>query len=129
MFIEMCFSFIPEIIFIPFVISNIPVNSELEIWFGRPKWLQIGSNMIDMILFIPLALSIDIITEKSTTKPPIIRTVEIAEDILSPSTSPSVEIVIFCNLFSELDAYCIFSLGEFFFQNLNKMPTVIQPNM
>ena len=49
MFTEMFFKGIFEIILIPFVISKIPVNKELEISFGTLRKLQIGSKVKEII--------------------------------------------------------------------------------
>ena len=79
MFREIFFSFIIEIILIPFVISNKPVKTEAIICEGMPKKWQTGSSKIQTKLVIPLIFKIEITTENSTTKPPIIRIVEIAD--------------------------------------------------
>ena len=70
------------------------------------------------------------ITENSTTNPPIIRIVDVAEEILEPNTSPRVPTLIFLSLLSCIDVLYIMSFGlSFFFQNLNKKPTVKLPKM
>ena len=129
MFIEICFIFIPAIKLIPLVISKIPVNKELAMLEGIFNFWHIGLNKIEIMLVILLVFSIEIITEKSTTNPPIKRVVEIADVILSPKISPRLEIEIFCNLFSDAEALCIVLLLVFIFQNLNKNPTVKQPKI
>ena len=55
--------------------------------------------------------------------------VEIEDDILSPNCSPKLEIVTFCNLFSDFEAGYIISSVEDFFQNLNNMRTLIHPKI
>ena len=129
MFTEIFFKGIFEIILIPFVISKIPVNKELEISFGTLRKLQIGSKVKEIISVMWEVFNIEIITEKSTINPPIISIVEMAEDMLSPNCSPKLEIVTFCNLFSDLEAGDIISSLEDFFQNLNNMPTLIHPKI
>ena len=129
MLIEICLSLIPEIKLIPFVISKIPVENATEIVVGKFNFLQIGSKIKEIIFAKPLVFSIEIITEKSTTKPPIKSVVDIADVILSPKTSPRLEKEMFCNLFSDTEALYIFSCLTSFFQNLNKNPTVKQPKM
>lgn len=101
--IDICFIFMFEIKLIPFVISNIPVNKELEMFSGTFTNLHTGLNISDTKLVNPLALKIEMITENSTTKPPIIRIVDVAEDILCPRTSPKLENDIVCNLLSDLE--------------------------
>ena len=65
-----------------------------------PKKWQTGSSNIQTKLVIPLIFKIDITTENNTTKPPIIRIVEIADWMLVPSISPKFETVIFWSLLS-----------------------------
>ena len=78
-FREIFLSLINEIILIPFVISNIPLNIEDIISEGILKVLHIGKNTVQIKFVIPLTFKIDIITENKTTKPPIIRMVEIED--------------------------------------------------
>ena len=47
--IEICFNFIADIKFIPFVTSKIPLNKAPEIIVGTLSLLQIGSNSIVII--------------------------------------------------------------------------------
>ena len=78
-FKEIFLSLTKEIILIPFVISNIPLNIEDIISEGILKVLHIGENTVQIKFVIPLTFKIDIITENKTTKPPIIRMVEIED--------------------------------------------------
>ena len=79
MFKDMFFSFIADTILIPLVISKMPVKIEAEIFDGMPRKLQMGSSKIHTKFVIPLTFRIEIITEKSTTKPPIISIVDMAD--------------------------------------------------
>lgn len=76
---EIFFNFIIEIILIPFVISNKPVKIDAIKLDGIPKKLKMGSNKMQTKFVIPLIFKIEITTENSTTNPPIIRIVEIAD--------------------------------------------------
>ena len=79
MFKEIFLSFIKDTILIPLVTSNKPVKTEAIICEEMPKKWQTGSSNIQTKLVIPLIFKIDITTENNTTKPPIIRIVEIAD--------------------------------------------------
>lgn len=129
MFVEIFFSFIKDTMLIPLVISKIPVNTDAIIWEGRFKNVQTGLSKIQTKSVIPLTFKIEIITENKTIKPPIIRIVEIADWMLEPSTSPKFETVIFWSLLSYLEILYFLKVAEFFFQNLNKIPTVIHPKI
>lgn len=125
MLVEIFFSFIKDTILIPLVISKSPVKIDAITWEGRFNHLQIGSNIMQTKVVIPLTFKIEIITENKTTKPPIIRIVEIADWILEPKISPKFDTVMFCSLLSCLETLYCFFVTEFFFQNLNINPTVI----
>ena len=94
-----------------------------------PKKLQTGSSKIQTKSVIPLTFKIEIITENRTTNPPIIIIVETADWILVPSISPIFDTVIFWSLLSFLETLYWIGVLEFLFQNLNKIPTVIQPKI
>ena len=100
------------------------MKSELESSDGILNLLHIGLNSIFTIFVIPLTLKIDIITENKTTNPPIIKIVEVAEDMALARFSPNVETEIGCNLFSNSDVLYIILGLLFLFQNLNIKPTV-----
>lgn len=83
-----------------------------------------GLSSMDKILKIPVLLSIDIITLKSTTKPPIITTVFTEDIILFCKILPRV-----LNLGGAFLGLLIkFSLSllelDLYFQNLKIIPTV-----
>ena len=89
--IESFLQAILEILLIPFVISKKPVNrgsiKEGEICIK----LKNGVAMISIICVIPLDFKIDIIEEKMTTNPPIIKIDFILLTILSDKISPKLE--------------------------------------
>ena len=118
---------IEEIILIPFVISNKPVINPLAKVISILKNLKIGLTRFTILFRIPLAFNIDIMLEKITIKPPIIRIVEILFVMLSDSISPRLDIFtkVLVDLLSEI--WVVFlGLKEAFFQNLKIIPTVIQ---
>ena len=75
---EIAFIFMFEIIAIPFVISSNPVKKGATKAVGIFKNLKNGDIKKTSKFNKLLALNIDIITEKSTIKPPIIIVEEIA---------------------------------------------------
>lgn len=125
-FTEIFFIFIKDIWFIPLVISNKPVKKLDAILFGIFKYEHSGEKKLSIIFTIPEVFNIEIITEKSTIKPPIIRVEEIAVLIPEPKTSPKLLNVIFCNLFWDKEAGLKLNFGASFFQNLKIKPTVIE---
>ena len=127
-FIEICFNLIPDIKFIPFVTSKIPLNKAFAIEDGMLIFLQIGSKSNVIIWVKPLVFKMDSITENSTINPPIIKMVDVAEEIDEANISPIVEILTFWSLLSCTDVLYItlFELS-LFLQNLNKKPTVKLP--
>ena len=94
-FNEIAFICIFEINDIPFVISKKPVRIGATKVVGIFKRLKQGDIIIVSIFKNLLALNIDIITEKSTTKPPIIIIVKIALYIEFDNISPKLEKFIF----------------------------------
>ena len=75
-FIDIFLICILEIKLIPFVISKKPVNSpQINDWSIFKK-LKRGENIKIAIFCIPLLFKIDIILEKITTNPPIIKIVD-----------------------------------------------------
>ena len=109
---------------IPFVISKIPVINGEANGVGICSNLKQGDTNNVKILSNLLALNIEIITENKTTNPPIIIIVEVALKIEFDNISPKFEKAIFFDSWEELLEVLL--KGEFFFQNLNKNPTVIQ---
>lgn len=95
---EISFIFIEAIKEIPLVISNRPTSRGEIYWLGILKMEKVGVSILSNIEIIWLTLKIEIITENITTKPPIIRMVDIAFVILSDKTSPKLENV---NLYFE----------------------------
>lgn len=86
--IDIFFMCIIEIRLIPFVISSNPVSIGTIKLIGKCKNLKNGIT-VKVSKFIKLLdLKIDIITENSTTKPPIINIVEIALEIDCAIISP-----------------------------------------
>ena len=77
-FIEIAFMWMQEIWEIPFVISKKPINIGLINEDGICKKLKKGAKKIVKAGSIWLSSKIDIITENKTTKPPIIKSVEVA---------------------------------------------------
>ena len=70
---------------------------------------------------------IEIILEKITTNPPIIKTVEMLLIILFPKTSPKLEKVTFLFLLKlDFEFLSILKVDLLNFQNLKIIPTVIQ---
>lgn len=121
-FIEIAFMWMQEIWEIPFVISKKPINIGLINEDGICKKLKKGAKKIVKAGSIWLSSKIDIITENKTTKPPIIKSVEVAFDILVAIIEPKLEneiSLLFCGLKWNADKV-------FFFQNLNIKPTVRQ---
>ena len=82
---------IPEIAFIPFVISKKPlISGEIKL-VSMFKTLNKGDKQVEMICNKPLAFKIEIIHEKITTKPPIRRIVVILLIMLFDKISPRFE--------------------------------------
>ena len=82
---------IPEITFIPFVISKKPLTiGEIKL-VSIFKMLNKGDKQVESICNIPLAFKIEITHENTTTKPPIRRIVEILLVILFAKISPRFE--------------------------------------
>ena len=75
----------------PFVSSIIPDRMGFISSVGKPIAQSTGESKADMLLKIPLWFNIDITTENITTKPPIIKMVDIEFVMLFPNTSPSDE--------------------------------------
>ena len=75
----------------PFVSSIIPDRIGFISSAGKPIEQRIGESIKDIPLKIPLWFNIDITTENITTKPPIIKIVDIEFVMLFPNTSPSDE--------------------------------------
>ena len=90
-FIEIAFIGILEIKEIPFVISKKPVSKGAIKFIGRCKSSKKGTRVIVSKFINLLAWKIEIITEKITTKPPIIITVEVALDIELAIASPKFD--------------------------------------
>ena len=122
--IEIALILILDIKTIPFVISNSPVNigainsGEMFIKLKKGVYVfTINSNRW-------LDFSIEMITEKSTMKPPIRRIVDILFVILVLNISPRLDIWIFFSwVLLKIELSVKFEV--FFFQNLNIIPTVI----
>jgi len=118
-----------EILLIPFVISNIPVNKGWVKSVSICINSKIGLIKLEHAIKIPLDFKIDIILENITTKPPINKTVEILLEILSAKTSPRLEkdTAFICFLLDEYKE----DGGEFFlfFQKRKITPTDMQANM
>ncbi len=100
---EIFFNFIEVIKLIPFVISKTPVTNEVIIWVGILNLVHIGVEIKFNILINLLEFKIEIITEKSITNPPIIKTVFIDDFMLLESISPRFAKDTFCNLFYRLE--------------------------
>lgn len=89
--------------------------------------LKKGEIVVYNIFKIPLDFRIESMLENNTTNPPIKRSVEILFVILNDKTSPKLE--------NETYLDCDFKLEfklleeEFFFQNLNIIPTLKQDKM
>ena len=81
---------------IPFVSSINPVINDLDKLRSILNDLKRGFISVHTKSIILLSFKIDIITEKSTTKPPTIVTVNIAFFMLLPNISPRLEIVADC---------------------------------
>ena len=125
--IEIFLQGILDIALIPFVISNNPVKKLEEKDELILKKSVIGENILFITFNNPLALKIEIILEKITTKPPIKIIVETLLVILSAKTSPKLEKQIL--FFKEIFSCCLEKDNlelEFFFQNLKTIPTLIQ---
>ena len=90
--------FIQDIKDIPLVISNIPTSRGEIYWLGILKKEKVGVSILSNTETTWLTLKIEIITEKITTNPPIIKMVDIALVILSDKASPKLENV---NLYFE----------------------------
>ena len=88
-FIEIAFICMLEIIAIPFVISSNPVKKGAIKAVGIFEILKKGDIKMTSIFKNLLALNIDIITEKSTIKPPITIVEEIALNIEFDNISPN----------------------------------------
>lgn len=94
------------------------------------KMLNIGVNIKIILFKNPLAFRMEIILEKITTKPPIIKIVEILLDMLFPKISPKFENETFL-VTSYLEYDDRFEFEELFlhFQNLKIIPTVMHANI
>lgn len=79
---------------------------------------------IDNTLKMPELLSMDIITLKSTTNPPIIKTVLIDDIILFCKMLPRVPSLGGAFFLCSTDFACKFETSDLHFQNLKIMPTV-----
>lgn len=91
-FVEIILYGIELIILTPFVNSIIPDKKPLQKFeLLIPQNLKIGSNKEDANASILLFSSMDKTTLNSTTKPPIINIVLVAEEIDLPKTSPKFE--------------------------------------
>ena len=90
--LEIDFICILEITFKPLVNSNIPVIIPDEKSFS----LNRGSMNFSKMVIKPVCLKIEIITEKSTTKPPTMKIVftlfKILEDKASPKVAKEIEL-------------------------------------
>lgn len=93
--IEMAFIFMLAIDAIPFVISNNPVNKGAMNLGDICIRLNKGVKTLTTITKKLLAFKIEIITEKSTTNPPITRIVEILFVMLLLNTSPKSDTLMF----------------------------------
>ena len=92
MFIEIDLHGIAQIKLAPFVNSIIPeVKAVTNLKSCIPKTLKIGLKIWAINVNMWLLFRIDNITLKSTTKPPIITTVLIADIMLLLSTSPKFD--------------------------------------
>ena len=91
MFIEIFFICIEDINEIPLVISKKPIIKGDIKSLGKLKILKVGSKSLEQIFNIWLVLKIEIITEKRTIKPPIIKIVDVAFAILSDKIAPKSE--------------------------------------
>ena len=80
-----------EIIFIPFVISKMPVKNPCMKLVSIFRKESKGFSKIVMLFNMPLALRIDRILENMTINPPIKRIVEMLLVILSARISPRLE--------------------------------------
>lgn len=89
--IEMAFICIQEILEIPFVISKKPINIGFTNEFGICKKLKNGVEKFVKNGNIWLSSKIEIITENNTTNPPIIKSVDVAFDILAAIIVPKLE--------------------------------------
>ena len=125
-FIEIIFIGMLEIKEIPFVISKKPVSKGAINEVGMCKNSKQGTNINVSRSINPLVLKIDIITEKSTTNPPIIIIVEVALEIEFAIASPRFAKVKGLGLLFEKSVTLLLFLELDAFQNLNKNPTVIQ---
>ena len=125
--IESFLQAILEIVLIPFVISNKPLNrgaikevSILSVW-------KRGENKLDKIFKVPLAFKIEITLENITTNPPIKKIVEILLVMLSARTSPKLENVTFLLLILYEVLLLISKVEDLFaFQNLKIIPTEME---
>lgn len=90
-FIDMALIGIWEIIETPFVSSTIPESNPIAKEDGIWTRESMGAMIADRIFKIPVLLSIDIITLKSTTNPPIITTVLIDDIMLFWKILPKLE--------------------------------------
>ena len=100
-FVKTVFNFTKDTRDIPFVISIIPVVNGIAKSSGICSILNKGKKITEMIFKKLLCLKIDIITENITTKPQIIKIVEIELVILFPKISPKLEneiLLFFCFL-------------------------------
>ena len=91
MFIDKFFSGMLHIIFKPFVNSRIPEMKPVQNVEGICSKLKICCKLFDNICNNWLACIIEIITENSTTNPPIKRIVFIELEMLFPMIPPKFE--------------------------------------
>lgn len=115
--------YIIEVDFTPFVISSNPIIKLNEISSEIPNFDNIKAKEA----INPEFSKIEIITEKRTTNPPIVRIADIDFFILSPKISPSSETRI--SLLLELVSLENSTLNSFLFQYLNIYPTVKADNI
>ena len=125
MLIESFLQAILEILLIPFVISKNPVNSGSIKEGETCIKLKNGVAMISTICVMPLDFKIEIIEEKMTTNPPIIKIDFILFTILSDKISPKLEkeacvfVFVYALEGDEFESGCFV-----LFQKRKRMPTV-----
>ena len=126
-FIDMFFIWILDIRERPFVISKIPIINGSIKEAGICIVLNNGISSMFIIYITWLSFNIEIITENITIKPPIIKIVDVALEIEFAINSPKFtkEAV----LEDEFDIILRFFVFVGVYQNLNKIPTVIDDNI
>jgi len=112
-------------IFNPFVSSIKPDKIEYMYLVSKFNNSKIGYNSLENSSNKPELFKTEIITENSTTNPPIITTVLIALVMLLESVSPKFENVTLFDLLLE-DVLTVANSLSLNFQNLNNSPTIIQ---